>query len=99
MVCCSSFFFQYAGTIPPGRYTYNPSTSKWSLLTINAKKKKTGGSKKRRAKQAVENGGDAMAVDGDVDMDAGPQADEENESDDEQVSQTAEKFLLGGFTN
>ncbi|KAJ9116351.1 hypothetical protein QFC22_004792 [Naganishia vaughanmartiniae] len=66
-------------------YTYNPSTSKWSLLTINAKKKKAGGaSKKRRAKQAVESGADAMAVDGDVDMDAGPQPDDEEESDDEQ---------------
>ncbi|KAJ9099163.1 hypothetical protein QFC21_004043 [Naganishia friedmannii] len=67
-------------------YTYNPSTSKWSLLTINAKKKKAGGgSKKRRAKlPAVDSGADAMAVDGDVDMDAGPQGEDEDESDEEQ---------------
>lgn len=70
------------------RYTYNPSTSKWSLLTINAKKKKMGGSKKRRAKQAAAVDPDAMAVDEDVDMDGvadGVPEPEEDESDDEQV--------------
>ena len=67
------------------RYTYNPSTSKWSLLTINAKKKKMGGSKKRRAKQAAAVDPDAMAVDEDVDMDAAV-VPEEDDSDDEPVS-------------
>ena len=68
------------------RYTYNPSTSKWSLLTINAKKKKMGGSKKRRAKQAAAVvDPDAMAVDEDVDMDAAVLPEEED-SDDEPVS-------------
>jgi hypothetical protein len=79
------------------RYTYNPSTSKWSSLTINAKKKKAaGGSKKRRAKQAVGDDANAMAVDGDVDMDAGPQpqADEEDESDDEQVGDKGNCYLF-----
>lgn len=67
------------------RYTYNPSTSKWSLLTINAKKKKVGGSKKRRAKQAAAVDPDAMAVDEDVDMEAAPEAEDEEESEDDQV--------------
>lgn len=67
------------------RYTYNPSTSKWSLLTINAKKKKAGGSKKRRAKQPAAADPDAMAVDEDVDMEAVPEAEEEDESEDDQV--------------
>lgn len=76
------------------RYTYNPSTSKWSLLTINAKKKKMGG-KKRRAKQAATADPDAMAVDEDVDMDAGAPEPEDDESDDEQVCY---KIHLYGFS-
>jgi hypothetical protein len=67
------------------RYTYNPSTSKWSLLTINAKKKKAGGSKKRRAKQTAAADSDAMAVDEDVDMEAAPEAEEGDDSDEEPV--------------
>ncbi|KAJ9100983.1 hypothetical protein QFC19_005379 [Naganishia cerealis] len=70
-------------------YTYNPSTSKWSLLTINAKKKKAGGSKKRRAKQALESGPDAMAVDGDEDMEAEPQVEDDEDSDEEQIEKMA----------
>ncbi|KAI5450644.1 Kelch repeat-containing protein 3 [Naganishia albida] len=69
-------------------YTYNPTTSKWSLLTINAKKKKAGGSKKRRAKQAAVADPDAMAVDEDVDMEAAPEAEEDESEDDQDQKMT-----------
>jgi hypothetical protein len=84
-------------------FSYNPANNKWSTVTLQAKRKKTGGggakakrsAREAKALEAVQSGGDGQDVDMDAPAATPTAGEEEGESDED--SETEEKVSLSRF--